>query len=107
MLKLVHDAISSKKGENLLFIDLTGVVDYTDVICLANGYTPVHNRAMADAIVESLAKYGIMVDSLQGYKDGGWILLDYGVIVIHLMLPELREFYQLEELWSEGEKIEV
>jgi len=107
VLDIIAEAISDKKGSSPVFLDLTDVVDYVDVICIASGETSLQNRAIADRVTERLESYDIIPDSLQGYDDGSWILLDYGVIVVHAMLPELRSFYQLEELWSEGRLIAV
>jgi len=90
-----------------VFIDLSEVVDYVDIMVVTTGETPVQNRAIADSIIHKLREYGIMIDSLQGYRHGGWVLLDYGLVVVHIMLPELRAFYQLEELWSEGKHVAV
>ncbi len=83
------------------------MVDYVDVICLATGHTRVHNRAITDAVAQKLKTYGIIPDSLQGYRDGGWVLLDFGVLVVHVLIPELRKFYRLEELWTEGREIHL
>jgi len=83
------------------------VVDYLDVMVVTTGETPVQNRAIADSVINKLKEYGIIIDSLQGYRHGGWVLLDYGLVVVHIMLPELRSFYQLEELWSEGKRVKV
>ncbi len=106
VLILIKEAISDKKGEDIVFLDLSLIVDYLDVICIATGHTPTHNRAIADSVTEKLAEYGIISDSLQGYSDGSWILLDYGLIVVHIMLPHIRVFYDLEELWAEGERVD-
>lgn len=83
------------------------MVDYLDVMVVTTGETPVQNRAIADSVINKLKEYGIIIDSLQGYRHGGWVLLDYGLVVVHIMLPELRSFYQLEELWSEGKRVKV
>jgi len=107
VLALVAEAVAEKKGLNPVFLDLSGVVDYLDVICVTSGETSLQNRAIADRVAERLRSYDIIPFSLQGYEDGSWILLDYETFVVHVMLPELRSFYQLEELWSEGRLIAV
>jgi len=106
-LAVIAEAVSDKKGTEPVFLDLRGVVDYLDVICITSGETSLQNRAVADRVVERLKNCDIIPLSLQGYEDGSWILLDYGAFVVHVMLPELRSFYRLEELWSEGRLITV
>jgi ribosome-associated protein len=105
VLRIVRDAIDSKKGEQIQILDLRELVDYLDYIVLACGTTEIHNRALADAVMSELASRDILNDDLQGYRKGDWILIDYGVLVVHIFLPTLREFYRLDELWSGGEEI--
>jgi len=106
-LAVVLDAASDRKAANTVFLDLTGVVDYLDVMCITSGETEIQNRAICDRIVERLKECDIIFDSLQGYRDGSWIVLDYSWLVVHVMLPQIRSFYRLEELWSEGKVIDI
>jgi len=106
-LAVVLDAASDRKAANTIFLDLTGVVDYLDVMCITSGETEIQNRAICDRIVERLKECDIIFDSLQGYRDGSWIVLDYSWLVVHVMLPQIRSFYRLEELWSEGKVIDI
>jgi len=105
VLRIVYEAIDSKKGENIVMLDLREQVDYLDYIVLCSGLSELHNRAIADNIMSELARYAILSDDLQGYRKGDWIVIDYGVMVIHIFLPALREFYRLDELWSGGEAV--
>lgn len=107
VLALVADAASDRKAANTAFLDLTGVVDYLDVMCITSGETEIQNRAICDRIAERLKEYDIIFDSLQGYRDGSWIVLDYSWLVVHVMLPQVRSFYRLEELWSEGKFVDI
>ena len=107
VLALTREAAADRKALDTVLLDLTGVVDYLDVLCITSGETPLQNRAIADRIAERLKEYDIIFDSLQGYRDGSWIVLDYSFMVVHVMLPELRSFYRLEELWSEGVEISL
>jgi ribosome-associated protein len=106
-LALVMNAAADRKAEETVFLDMTGVVDYLDVMCVTTGETPIQNRAIADRVVERLKEYDIIPDSLQGYQSGSWIVLDYSWLVVHVMLPEVRSFYRLEDLWSEGDTIDI
>lgn len=105
VLRIVRDALDSKKAEQIRVYDLRKVVDYLDYIVLACGTTEIHNRALADNVMSELARHDILNDDLQGYRKGDWILIDYGVMVVHVFLPGLREYYRLDELWSGGEEI--
>lgn len=106
-LAVAKDAALDRKAEGIVFLDMTGVVDYLDIMALATGETALQTRAIADRIVERFKEYDIIQDSLQGYRDGSWVVLDYGWLVVHIMLPEVREFYRLEELWSEARPLAI
>ena len=106
-LAIAKDAALDKKAEGITFLDMTGVVDYLDIMALATGETSLQTRAIADRITERLKEYDIIPDSLQGYREGSWVVLDYGWLVVHIMLPEMREFYRLEELWSEARPLSI
>lgn len=106
-LAVAKDAALDRKAENITFLDMTGVVDYLDVMVLASGDTALQTRAIADRIAERLKEYDIIPNSLQGYREGSWVVLDYGWLVVHVMQPELRDFYRLEELWSEAKPLSI
>ncbi len=102
VLRLMVEAARDKLAEDVKVLDVTGVLDYVDYILVAQGQTAIQNRAIADRIIESLKEYDIIISSLQGYRNADWILIDYDNVVVHVLLPDAREFYQLEELLSEG-----
>jgi ribosome-associated protein len=106
-LAAITRAIEDKRGEQTLVLDLSGQVDYLDYLIVCCGNTVVHNRAIADAVVEALSAYDIIPDALDGYRFGDWILLDYGILVVHVFLPALRQFYSLEELWAAGLEVQL
>ena len=107
VISIITRAIEDKRGEQTLVLDLSGQVDYLDYLVLCCGNTDVHNRAIADALIEALSAYDIIPDALDGYRFGDWILLDYGVLVVHVFLPALRQFYRLEELWAAGLEVQL
>ena len=75
------------------------------VVC--TGQTEIHNRAIADHVVSELDRYDIIPDGLHGHRHGDWILIDFGILVVHIFLPVLRDFYRLEELWADGSEVEL
>lgn len=105
VLKLMVEAAREKFAENIQVLDVTEVLDYVDYIFVAQGQTAIQNRAIADRIIDSLKEYDIILSSLQGYRNADWILIDYDNVVVHVFLPDAREFYQLEELFSEGKEL--
>lgn len=101
----IIEAIQDKKGSALCHINLrkvTSAPSYEFII--AQGKTPTQTSAIADNIIdktiERCARKPVKVD---GMRNGQWIILDYGEIMVHLFVPEFREFYNLEDLWSDGE----
>jgi ribosome-associated protein len=107
VLGIIRRAIEDKRGDQVLVLNLIGQVDYLDYIVLCCGTSDIHNRAIADNVVSELSRYAIMPDGLDGYRFGDWILIDYGVLVVHVFLPAMREFYRLEELWAAAQEVEL
>lgn len=99
ILKAVVETIQEKKGDNPMILDLREVSDVTDYFVIAGGQNPIHLRTLADALKENLKELGILPERLEGYRGNGWILLDYGFFVVHLLGKEERDFYRLEQLW--------
>ena len=102
--KLILKAIQEKKGENIVSLDLRkipeAVSDYF-VICEATSTTQV--RAIADFVEETIKKeLGEVPYRHEGFNALQWVLIDYVNIVVHIMQPETRKFYKLEEMWSDA-----
>lgn len=95
-------AADDKKAKDIVTMDMRGLMSSTDyfVICSANTATQV--RAIADNIEEELEKEGISFMHKEGYREGEWILLDYGDVVAHVFRQESREYYALERLWGDA-----
>ena len=106
--KTIINAIQEKKGENILSLDLRKIPEaVTDffIICQANSNTQI--KAIADFIEEEVKdKCGEPAYKHEGRQAQQWILIDYINIVVHIMLPEPRKFYQLEEMWSDAAAME-
>lgn len=94
----LRDALAQK----IVTIDLHDLHGATDWFILCQGDNTVHNRACADRVIHNLKKLHTRPWQREGLDEGRWILLDYSDVVVHIMLDELREFYNLEGLWSEG-----
>jgi ribosome-associated protein len=96
-----------KKAEKIVLLNLsqeTGIADYF-VIC--EGDNPMHTRAIADEIIDGLREeHKIKAWHVEGKEDGRWVLVDFSDVVVHVMLPEVRDYYQIENLWGTVERIE-
>lgn len=100
--KAIAAAASDKKARDIVLLDMEGLTIATDyfVICSANSATQV--RAIADNIEEKLQEQGKDFLHKEGYREGSWVLLDYGDCVAHIFVQEQREYYALEQLWNEA-----
>ncbi|HEY9515902.1 MAG TPA: ribosome silencing factor, partial [Gemmatimonadaceae bacterium] len=95
------------KATDVTVLDLTQISDATDHFVIASGSSDTHVRAIAEHIVEELRKEGVRVHHVEGLQQGRWVLLDYVDFVVHVFHPVLREFYQLERLWSDAEVLDI
>jgi ribosome-associated protein len=102
LIDVVRDAALEKKGEDFTVIDVAGRTILADAFAIATGRSKIQTRAIADAIVEAAKADGHAVSRIEGYADGGWILIDLGNVIAHVFTPEQRAFYHLERLWSDA-----
>ncbi len=84
-------------------LPLEGRTIVADAFLLATGRSKIQTRSIADSIAEAVKETGFRVARIEGYSDGGWILIDLGSVVAHVFTPELRTFYNLERLWGATE----
>jgi ribosome-associated protein len=102
----VH-AAEDKKAIELVVLDLRKAAGFTDYFVICSGSNPRQIRAIADAVMESLAADGVKPAHVEGYDRSEWILLDYFDFIVHIFAPETRLFYGLERLWGSAERIEL
>ncbi len=100
--KIAVKALDSKKGENITLIATTDVTVISDYFLIVNGNSNTHVKSLADEAEYALSQAGVEPIHIEG-KATGWILLDYGSVMIHVFTPEAREYYNLEKLWADGE----
>jgi ribosome-associated protein len=95
-----------RKANDVVLLSLKGVSDVTDFFVIASGTSDTHVRAVAENVMEELKKKeGAAPHHVEGLQQGRWVLLDYVDFVVHVFHPTLRNFYQLERLWSDAEVI--
>ena len=107
LLDAIAQAIFDKKGFNILALDVRGFSTMTDYYIIAEGTVDRHVRAISQEIQEALSPKKLHALHVEGEKEGDWVVIDYGEVVIHLFIPELRERYALEELWKESKIVDV
>ena len=100
-------AADDKKAIDLVLLDLRKAAGFTDFFLVVSGSNSRQIRAIADAVMESLAEDGVKPAHIEGYNRSDWILLDYFDFVVHIFAPETRMFYGLERLWGSADRIEV
>jgi ribosome-associated protein len=100
-------AAESKQAVNLVVLDLRRTAGFTDFFVIASGNNSRQVRAIADAVMESLAQKGAKPAFVEGYDQSDWILLDYFDFIVHVFGPERRVFYDLERLWGNADRIEI
>ena len=95
------------KANDVVVLDVRGVTDMTDFFVIASGTSDTHVRSVAEHVLEELRKEGSRAHHVEGVQQGRWVLLDYVDMVVHIFHPPLREFYQLERLWSDAAVVAV
>jgi ribosome-associated protein len=98
----VVDVLEDKKAENILLLDIKDVCEFTDYFVIANGTSDRMLESLSRAAEEALKKKCAVRVRAEGYAKDGWILIDAGDVVIHLFSPDQRDYYRLEDLWSQG-----
>jgi ribosome-associated protein len=92
-----------RKAENVVELDLTGLVDYTDYFVIVTARSDRQAKAISDAIAEGLGRdHGINARKIEGLPEGRWVLADYVDVVVHIFQQEARDIYRLEKLWSDA-----
>lgn len=96
----VIDLLDTMKAENVQTFNVTEMTSVTDYMIVSSGTSNRHVRSIAAHVLEGLREEGIRPLGSEGEEHGEWVLIDYGDVVLHVMQPQTRDFYQLEKLWS-------
>jgi ribosome-associated protein len=100
-------AALAKKAEALLVLDLQAVSTIADYFVICTGASRTQLRAIADAVESRLEDEGFRVAHREGLPESGWLLLDYSDVVVHVFLPETRDFYALDRLWGDAPEVPI
>ena len=101
----VVDTLEDKLGEDILLLDIREVSTIADYFVICSGTSDRMLDALADAVQRAVRTQHHVRPRLEGDPRTGWVLADYGGVIVHLFAPDRRDFYQLEELWSEGKVV--
>jgi len=104
-LELAHEivnALEDKKGEDIILMELKDIVSFTDYFVLCTGTSDRMLDALAHSVLENVRKQHKKRGKKEGLARDGWIIVDYGDVMVHLFSPDQREYYGLEDLWNEG-----
>lgn len=96
-----------KKAENLKILDVRGISSFSDYFVICSGHSTRHVQGIVRAIEESLNQFKIHPRGVEGLEQGHWVLMDYNEVIVHVFYNPIREFYDLEDLWSEAKAIEI
>jgi ribosome-associated protein len=102
--RLAVEALDSMKAQDVVTLDVTSLSEVMDDLIIATGTSNRHVKSLAGNVVDELKKQGVEPIGVEGMDSSDWVLVDYGSAVIHVMLPQTREFYDLEKLWSPLER---
>ena len=97
---VVTDALADMKALEVKVLDVRGLTDIADFMVIASGTSDRHVRAVAQRVVEKTKEAGFRPHGVEGQQDSDWVLIDLNEMIVHVMLPRVREFYGLEKLWD-------
>jgi ribosome-associated protein len=97
---IVVDALADMKALDVKLLDVRGLTDIADYMVIASGTSDRHVRSVAQRVVEKTKEAGFRPHGVEGQQDGDWVLIDLSEMIVHVMLPRVREFYGLEKLWD-------
>ena len=101
----VLSALDELKARDVCEIDVRGKTSIADTLIIASGTSTRHVKSLADEVVKFVKKAGMMPLGVEGEREAEWVLVDLGDIIVHVMLPRIREFYGLERLWTVGDEM--
>ena len=98
----IVNAIADKKGSDIILLDLRSISLLADYFVICSGESERQVKAIVDEITEKIKEEGIRPLHIEGDTSSGWVLVDYGGIIVHVFAPVMRGYYQLEKLWSKA-----
>lgn len=106
IIKVAANALNEKKARDIKVVKIGNLTVIAEYFIFATATSSTHVRALADEVEEKLTEAGLEPHHIEG-RTSGWILLDYGDVVVHVFNRENREFYSLDHMWSDGEELDL
>lgn len=97
---VVRHTLEELKAIDIVELDVSHQTSYMSTMFICSGTSNRHTGSIAQQVIEAVKKFGASILGIEGEKTGEWVLVDLGDVVVHVMLPDTREFYSLERLWS-------
>lgn len=104
--KTAAKLLDEKKAENISVIKIDDISSLADYFVIANGRGSTHVRSLSDELEEKLKQQGVTPARIEGYRSDNWVLMDYESVVVHVFTQEGRDFYDLDRLWADGQRVE-
>jgi ribosome-associated protein len=102
--KLAIDTLNDMKAIDLVTIDVRGLTSITDMMIVCSGRSSRHVKSMAESVVTAAKQSKVSYIKMEGEREGDWVIVDLADVVVHIMLPTMRDFYRLEDLWEPVQK---
>lgn len=106
-IKIIVKALDSKKAVDVQVLKISDLTILADYFIIANGMSSTQTKSLADEVEFQMSQLGIEPSGKEGHNGSNWIILDYSDVVVHVFYHETRNYYNLEKLWADGEKIDV
>jgi ribosome-associated protein len=104
----IAELLDDKKGLEIVALDVRGLANFADYFVFCSGRSDRQTKALHDAVREGMKDDpGMLPVHTEGERERRWILLDYGDVIAHVMIPEVREYYRLEQLWSDAPQLQL
>lgn len=104
--ELVHKWLDEKQGGDITVLDVEGICSIAEAIVVVSARSTKHAQALAEFVLDSAAEANIEFLGMEGHKSGDWVLVDLNDIIVHVFKEDIREFYNIEGMWSEAEMLE-
>ncbi|MCF0136589.1 MAG: ribosome silencing factor [Lachnospiraceae bacterium] len=103
--KAAYKALDDKLGQDITVLDIHEISVLADYFLIAHGNNGPQVQALIDSVDEALGEMGYPSNHIEGYREGNWVLIDFGRIIVHVFNKDTRFFYDLERIWADGKEI--